>query len=258
MKMCPKQGLCGTSLLDFWMSSTVCSASIESWSAVGSWCLLHPSDLHCFWQLPLAFLAPLLCWTSRHIVVIRFGGDFFHFPRQRLFPFFPWTHTVIRFLHSFQDLSKPLFINLPSTILGDEWAASHMLCFYRWKPWSKVKLNGFLTKETDTDSQLYDPVCAMILFYFLQKEGEYGGVQEPLYLLKPLYFFHLYLRGYSMVQGWGQSSLEGDAAVGRDRDLVWEALGLGDVFRDEKQRRKNQGRKMVRQCFLGHLGGLVG
>lgn len=32
--------------------------------------------------------------------------------------------------------------------------------------------------------------------------------------------------------GVGQSSLEGVIVVGRDKDLLWEALSFGDIFRD--------------------------
>lgn len=57
-----------------------------------------------------------------------------------------------------------------------------MLCFDRWKPRSKVKFNGFLANKSDANLELYDLVCATGLFFFLQQEGEYGGLQEAAVL----------------------------------------------------------------------------
>lgn len=35
--------------------------------------------------------------------------------------------------------------------------------------------------DSDTNSELYDPVCAMFVFVFsLQQEGEYGGVPKAV------------------------------------------------------------------------------
>lgn len=86
---CPMQGLCGKSLLDFWLFLTACPTSPESWSAAGSWCLLNPSHLHCFWQLPLAFIGSFLCLTSWHRVVIRLEATSFIFTDKDCFHFFP-------------------------------------------------------------------------------------------------------------------------------------------------------------------------
>lgn len=60
-----------------------------------------------------------------------------------------------------------------------------MLYFYRWQAGSKVKLNGFLAQESDTDSstgmiQLLLWVCLFV--FFLQQEGECGGFQEAIIL----------------------------------------------------------------------------
>lgn len=86
------------------------------------------------------FLAASLCIHSTFPLLIRctqFSSDWrwLHFPRKGVFissfpedcwwlPSFEWSfltmNRVIRFLHSFQELSKPLLINLPSTVLGHE------------------------------------------------------------------------------------------------------------------------------------------
>lgn len=68
-----------------------------------------------------------------------------------------------------------------------------MLCFYRWEAGSKVKLNGFLAHESDTDSDWSDSVGALglfvCLFSFSSRRGSVVDVRRQLsYLFKLLSF----------------------------------------------------------------------